>query len=147
MLPDNEIQEINHILEKGTHSARVITRGRILLQRYQKFSYTQIALNLGISNKLIYTVCERYCQHGLEYALTEQKRTGKPKIITPFVEAKVTALTCTDPPIGRDHWSSAVLKKELFKQFQIQISETSIKRIWRAHKLKPWKKKCGASLK
>jgi len=146
-LSEEEMRTLTVLFEKGTYSTRTLTRARILLQRNKGFKYSDIESNLHVSNKLIYTICHRYCTKGLKSALEEEKRPGQPIKITPIIEAKVTALTCEDPPQGYDHWSSRLLKKELSCRFQIEISEVSIRRIWETHKLKPWKKKCGVSQK
>lgn len=101
----------------------------------------EICRELHISNAVPKKVRKRYVQLGLEAALKDAPRPGKPKRITPEDVARVTAIACTDPPEGYDHWSLRLLESEATKQCGQHIGRTSVQTILLSNKLRPHLKK------
>ena len=143
-LTDEEIKILTKIIKTGKNSARKITRAWILLKSHEGLKYQEIMDDLKVSKRLILKIRKRFCKEGLKSSLNEKPRSGQPKIITPEIEAKITALACETPPNGRNYWTIELLKTELEKRFCISIGWTSIQKVLKTHNLKPWKKKCGA---
>jgi len=142
-LTEEELIKLTKIIKIGKNSARKITRAWILLKSHEGLKYPDIIEELNVSKRLILKVRKKYCKEGLESSLNEKPRSGQPRIVTPEIEAKVTALACETPPKGRNCWTIELLQSELERRFCVSIGWTSIQKILKAHDLKPWKKKCG----
>ena len=63
-------------------------------------------LNLG--RTAIWRTRAGYLMGGLDFALHDESRPGKPKQYEADVEAQVTALACSDPPPGAQRWTVVV---------------------------------------
>lgn len=108
-LSKQDYSSLTEILSKGSSSAREQTRARILdLLHRQKYPNT-IADVLGISIGTVYNIQNRYLQEGLEVALGEKPRSGKPPTITALEKARITALACSDAPEGHARWTLRLL--------------------------------------
>ena len=55
----------------------------------------------------------RFLQGGLEAALEEKPRSGRPPKITGEIEAQLTVLACSQPPEGHAHWTLRLLAERL----------------------------------
>ena len=118
------------ILSKRETSAREQTRARILDLLHRKEPPQQIAKLLKVSLGTVYNVQKRYLQEGLEAALTDKPRTGKPPGIKPEEKARITALACSDAPSGHADWTLRLLAdKAVELGFVEQISHTEVGRI------------------
>ena len=56
---------------------------------------------------------QRFVEGGLEVALNEKPRPGKPPKLTGRDEAKLTAIACSEPPEGYARWSIHLLADKL----------------------------------
>lgn len=72
-------------------------------------SVAEIAALLGCLPTTVYNVKDRYQAEGLESALTEKPRSGKPPRITGEQKARLTALACSDAPEGHARWTLRLL--------------------------------------
>ena len=70
---------------------------------------TQIASLLGCSPTTVYNVKHRYQSEGLESALAEKPRSGKPRRISGEACARITALACSTAPEGHARWTLRLL--------------------------------------
>ena len=116
-LKDNERTELEQLIKSGTHSARVIYRGRtlLLLDRSQgeKRTIAQIMDAAMVSQGTVSNLKKRYFTGGLERALYDLPRPGAKPKIDGEVEAHLIALTCSDAPEGYDHWTLRLLADRL----------------------------------
>jgi transposase len=55
----------------------------------------------------------RFLKQGLQAALSEKPRTGRPPKITGEIEAKLTMLACSQPPEGHARWTLRLLAGQL----------------------------------
>ena len=53
---------------------------------------------------------------GLQAALTDKPRSGKPSIISGLEKARLTALACADAPAGHARWTLRLLAAEAVEQ-------------------------------
>jgi putative transposase len=99
-LTEQDYRSLTNILSKGKSTARVQTRGRVLdlLHRGEQPERIGEILQVGIGT--VYNLQRRYLKEGLESALTEKPRSGKPPVITGEMKAHITALSCSDAPTG-----------------------------------------------
>ena len=108
-LNSNETRSLKTILTRGTTSARTLSRARILHLLHRKQQPSAIADLLQVSQQTIYNVKRRYLDGGLQSALFDQPRSGRPIEIDGKQRAKVTALACSTPPEGRARWTLRLL--------------------------------------
>lgn len=100
---------MTNILSKGMSSARVQTRGRVLdlLNRGEHPERIAGILRVGVAT--VYNLQKRYLAEGLESALTEKPRSGKPRVISGEQKARITALACSEAPVGHARWTLRLL--------------------------------------
>jgi len=98
----------------------------------------EIADILGISTATVGRTRQQFCQEGLEAALQEKARSGRPKEIKGLDKAKVTALACSTPPPGHGRWTLRLLAdKAVELEYVSQISHQSVQRLLKENALKP----------
>jgi hypothetical protein len=72
----------------------------------------------------------RYCEDGLEVALMP-KKPGKPRrrILNARAEAHLIALSCSDPPQGRECWSMRLLADRMVELGHVEsVSYETVRR-------------------
>ncbi len=100
---------MTNILSKGKSTARVQTRGRVLDLLHRREHPERIAEILQVGIGTVYNLQKRYVKEGLESALTEKPRSGKPPVITGEMKARITALACSEAPEGHARWTLRLL--------------------------------------
>lgn len=144
-LKENERTELEQLIKSGRHSARVIARARaiLLLDRGQGQERTiaEVVEAAMVSQGTIYNLKQRYFAGGLDEALYEQPRPGRPVTkMTGEVEAHLVALACSDPPEGYARWTLRLLADQLVALEVVDaISHTAV-----AKKLKKTNLSLGA---
>ena len=124
-----EKEKLNSFLNKGKASARSLTRARILLLADAGRSNEEIKSALNASTTTISRIRRRYCEGGLEFALSEKPRSGAPPKIDGRIEAEITHLACSQPPEGRSKWTLRLLADKLVELDCIDsISHMSVHR-------------------
>ena len=124
-----EKERLNSFLNKGKASARSLTRARILLLADAGRSNEEIKSALNASTTTISRIRRRYCEGGLEFALSEKPRSGAPPKIDGRIEAEITHLACSQPPEGRSKWTLRLLADKLVELDCIDsISHMSVHR-------------------
>ena len=137
-----EKELLNSIVTKGKHSARVFQRSQILLKANRGLKDEVIAEHLECTRQHIGRIRKRYCTVGLERALYDAKRSGKPKTFQKEDETRIVAIACTKAPGGRSHWTGELLAEEAVKRGIVKkISKQKIWLIMGKHDLKPWREK------
>ncbi len=115
-LKEDELKFLRDFVKKGQKRARELTRARILLLSNQEKGDTEIAQILDVGRNTVWRTKKRYCEEGLQSALTEKPRSGQPKKYTKRHEAEIIALACTKSPDGRKRWALVLLTEELKKK-------------------------------
>jgi transposase len=108
-LTEQDHQSLTTILSKGKSSARVQTRGRVLDLLHRAEQPARIAEILQVGIGTVYNLQKRYLTEGLESALTEKPRSGKPPVITGEQKARITVLACSEAPEGHARWTLRLL--------------------------------------
>lgn len=133
---------IQAIFHSGSHPARVIKRASILLKAHSNMKDADIAQHLDCTTVHVAQVRQRYCTQGLQRALYDAPRSGKPPTFTGKDEAKIVALACSKSPDGASRWTLKLLAKEAMRQEIIpKISPQSVWLILTRQNTKPWLKK------
>jgi len=108
-LTDDELRSLTMLLRKGTIAARKHTRARVLQLLHQAQHPSIIAETLSVSRQTVFKLKRRYQEEGLQAALGEKPRSGKPVRIDGVGRAKLTALACSDVPPGYARWTLRLL--------------------------------------
>lgn len=96
---------------KGVHNAREVNRAHILAALDDGVPETQIMAVLGIGRMVIWRTRAAYIEGGVEYALRDAPRIGKPQQYGTEVEAQISALACSVPPTGAKRWTISLLEQ------------------------------------
>ena len=94
---------------QGQHSARELSRARILLASEAQVPTAQIQQVLGVSRMVIWRTQSAYREKGLDYALYDVSRPGPPAKYGTNQQAEVVALACSQPPEGAARWTVRLL--------------------------------------
>jgi transposase len=107
-------------------------------------SVNEIANALNTSSTTVMNVKKAYCEKGTDDTITRKKRS-KPPVeakITGEVEAKIIALSCSEPPAGFSRWTLRLLADKSVELGIIdQISYVSVSSVLK-NELKPHLRKC-----
>lgn len=131
---------LQSILTKGSHPARIIQRAHILLKAHKGLKDADIAEHLDCTEQHVARIRKRCCTEGLDHALYDNPRSGRPPIYTTKHRAKVVALACTNAPEGRSTWTLDLLVEEAEKE-GVGMKRNKIWTVLKEHELKPWRKK------
>ena len=85
-------QYLEKIVKSGEEKARKITRCRILLLADKGKTDQEISDALNVCLTTIFNIRRRYCQGGLERAISEEARSGQPPKFKSKSMAKITLL-------------------------------------------------------
>ena len=117
-LSEQERKALEKIVKTGKHAAQKIVRAKVLLHLDENHgpvgNQERIARRCEVSTALIYKVSKQYVEEGLEVALERKKRETPPiqPIVTGEVEARIIALSCSEPPVGYSRWTLRLLEKK-----------------------------------
>ena len=127
--------QLSDLLSSGRRSARTLTRARILLKANQGeggpgWSDAAIAGALEAHPTTVARVRRRFVEDGLEAAL-ERKRPDRvyARTLDGVAEAHLVALTCSDPPAGRERWTLRLLADDLVRlEVVAAVSHETVRR-------------------
>jgi transposase len=108
-LSSNDIRSLKTLLTRGTASARTLARALILDLLHRRQAPADIAHLLQVAQQTVFNVKRRFLDGGLQAALYDQPRSGRPVEIDGQQRAKITALACSTPPEGRARWTLRLL--------------------------------------
>ena len=129
-LTDDELRSLTMLLRKGTIATRKHTRARVLQLLHQETHPQVIAETLSVSRQTVFKLKRRYQAEGLQAALGEQARSGKPVRIDGTQRARLTALACSDAPPGYARWTLRLLaEKSVELGFVEAISHNHVRTI------------------
>jgi transposase len=116
--------ELKRLVNTGTNKARRINRARILLLsdespggKSEGMGKTdkEIIESLVVSARTVASTRQRYVEEGMQGALNEKPRSGKPPMLTGRDEAMLALIACSEPPEGRVRWSIRLLTDKLIE--------------------------------
>lgn len=108
-LSKDQERSLKTLFRSGSGSNRRQTRARILDLLSKQTTPPVITQILGCSPATVYQVKRRFLAEGLESALSEKPRTGKPVSISGEARARITALACSEAPAGHARWTLRLL--------------------------------------
>ena len=112
-LTDKQKEQLNALINKGKHSARVIKRAKVFLLAEQDYEDEEISTLVGYCVSQIKNIRKRFFLEGLESALKEKPRPGAPRKLDKRAEEIASAIACTNPPEGRSCWTMQMIADKL----------------------------------
>jgi transposase len=117
-------------------------RAQILLAADTQVSDERIAADVGVGTSTVYRTKQPFVEDGLIRALSETPRPGAPRKRSASDEARLVAVACSAPPVGRAHWTLDLLAGELVRLTTHEtLSSATVGRRLAEMKLKPWREK------
>lgn len=148
-LTDNQQRKLRHISRSRKAPAAMVERAKMLLQHTGGASIPQIAKRLGVSRGKITRCVEKALAMGVDVALKDLPRAGRPAVITEEAEAWLTDLACQKPKkLGYSYelWTTRLLAEHIQQHCRKaghdclhKVSRGTVWKILSRHKLKPHK--------
>jgi transposase len=108
-----------------------VWRCRIVLLTADGAGTVAIMREAGVSKPAVWRWQERFMREGVDGLLRDKTRPSRIPRLGVEATERVVALTLKDPPGETTHWTAATMAR------LTGISESSVRRIWRAHGLQP----------
>jgi transposase len=148
MKPD-EIERLNTLIHRRVVSAGQVQRAKILLLRSKGMDPDAICKKLDIGRATVFNTLKKYFKDGVESALAEEERSGRPSIYTDDIKTIIINLACENPHelgYAQGLWTVKKLTEHINSQkFQDEhpgiggVSKSSVERILQAANIKPYK--------
>ncbi len=110
-LSEQDRAVVQEVRSKGLHHSREVNRAHMLAALDDGIPESQILAVLGVGRTALWRTRAAYLQGGLDLALFDVARPGRPRLYGTDVEAQVTALACSAPPAGRKRWTIVELER------------------------------------
>jgi len=127
--------EQRRVLESQARSRsfplRVVERARIVLLAASGQQDKEIAVRMVTTPKKVSRWRKRFLALGVAGLLQDAPRPGRKPTISARLRQRVVTMTTRQQPSNATHWSTRTMAAA------VGISEASVRRIWRAHGLKP----------
>src|SRR5436305_7153469 len=119
-LTADERNSLQELIAAGKAAAQKLAHARILLKadaapEGPAWPDTRIAEAVEVSVTTAERVRERFVEHGLDAALDRKKqaRPSRERKLDGQAEARLVALACSEPPLGRGRWTLRLLADKL----------------------------------
>src|SRR3954453_3746736 len=135
-LSADEREQLESLIHGGKHPAQKLTKARILLKvdvspAGEAWSDSRIASALNTGLATIARTRRQLVEEGFE-AVLERKHSpasARPRIFDRAGEAKLIALTCSEPPKGRARWTLRLLEDKVVELNIVErVSDNTIGR-------------------
>lgn len=125
-LSEADRAHLEALVAKGNLRVRTYKRALGLLELNRGKSFQAVAQTLGVHPTTVSIWRENYQRNGLQF-LQDRPRSGRPIQIDGEQRAKVTALACSEAPIGHARWSLRLLaEKTVELEYCAAISYTYV---------------------
>ena len=130
-LKAEERRQLERLSTSGRCQVRVLQRAQVLLALDRGVLDTQIIEVLNIDRTRVWRIRKRYLADGLDRALSDQFRPGRPREYDDKAEAELIALACSEPPPGYGRWSLALLSETARAQSKLlrSVSESTVRQM------------------
>jgi transposase len=131
VLTEEQKRELERFVRGRRTEAQLVLRARIVLLGAGGHTDLEIAERLGVVPRTAARWRARFLQEGASGLERDAPRPGRRPAISTETVREVIEKTTEQKPSSRTHWSTRTMAAVM------GISETSVRRIWRAHGLKP----------
>lgn len=119
-LNEKEHSYLTSLIISGQLKVRKYKRVMALLWLHQGKTMREVSKLLSYSYPSVVELKKKYLAKGLE-CLEEKPRAGRPVVFDGTERAKITALACSETPVGRAKWSLRLLSD---KAIELELVET-----------------------
>lgn len=128
---DRDRGQLNQVVRNGNTPQKIALRVRIVLLSADGISTGEIMDQLATTTPTITRWRDRYETDGISGLLKDRSRPGRKRRIEETKVREVVDRTLQEKPSNATHWSTRTLA------VAVGLSPASIRRIWKAHGLKP----------
>ena len=129
-LSEEDRSIIEGIRSKGLHQAREVNRAHVLSCLDRDIPEAQIMAVLGIGRTAVWRARAAYLQGGVDLAVFDVERSGRPRQYDTDAEARVIALACSTPPKGHQRWTIVELEQAARQEPGMQsVSRETVRRM------------------
>ena len=122
-LSAEERETLNALIHKGRHPARQVLKARILLkadvsEAGEGWNDARIVQALDTSLSTVYRTRQRLVEEGFEAVLSHEysPNSDRPRVFDGAAEARLIALTRSEPPPGRARWTLRLLEEQVVER-------------------------------
>jgi hypothetical protein len=135
-LSDDEREELRRLIAAGTAPARKLAHARVLLKADEGpggpgWVDERIAEAVESSQPTVSRVRKQYVEEGLEAALNRRPPAREyRRKLDGAQEARLVALSCSQPPLGQARWSLRLLADKLVELEVVEaVSYQTVRRV------------------
>ena len=146
-LKPEDREKLTKLANSQTSEYRKVQRAKILLLSADGMSNAEIASSIGVHRNTVAAFVTKYVAAGVDYALNDSARSGRPNSICDDEKAWITNIACTKPKdIGyaEELWTYRSLQKHIRKHCTdagypglSQISPNTVRTILESGEIKP----------
>ena len=121
---------VEGIRSKGVHHSREVNRAHALSCLDRGIPESQIMAVLGMGRTAVWRTRAAYLQGGVDLAVFDVARSGRPRQYDTDAEARVTALACSAAPEGRQRWTLVELERAARRETGLSsVSRETVRRM------------------
>src|ERR1041384_7999851 len=107
-LEEWERNELCRMVTRGKGKARDIQKANVLLasdEHHGRQSESEISEQYHLSTRQVERIRKRFCHQGMAIFEPVPRKTRSDLKVTGAVEAHILAISCSEPPLGKSHWT------------------------------------------
>ena len=145
-LKESQECRLMEVAHRGKSAVRTMKRALALLKANEGQTDGRIAEALSISRRTVVRIRKRFCEEGLESALTERERAGQKRKLDDRVDAHLVAIACSDPPDGHMHWTLRLLAERMVELDHVDsIARETVRKALKKTNCARGRRRSGAS--
>jgi transposase len=129
-LSQEQQDDLERFARSRTLAARLVERARIIVRAAAGLDNQEIAAEMDLCRQTVGRWRERFTARGMD-GLEDRPRSGRPARIQSATIDEIVRLTTQSTPVAATHWSTRTLAPV------VEVSPSTVARVWRAHGLKP----------
>ena len=134
-LSADERDSLRSIARKGKAAAYKRLNAQMLLKADEgddgpRWKDKDVAETFEVSIKTVERLRKRLCSRGFDHCLEREKGAGRKRKLDGPQEARLIALTCSQPPEGRARWTLRLLADEMVElEYVDELSHETVRQL------------------
>ena len=128
---DEQLTQLQSGAKSPTTAVRLAQRAKMILLAGAGAPDTEIAARAGCGRRTVARWRQRFIVQGLTGLERDAPRPGRKPQLSARKRAQIVAMTQYERPANATHWSTRLMATAA------SVSESTVRRIWQAHGLKP----------
>lgn len=148
-LSDEDKDYLKTLSKKRTIQAQIVDRAKILLYKSDGMTFSDIAEKLDVSPSTVQLCISKFYEGGIENALFDTQRSGRPSEITDDAKAWIINIACQRPVelgYAQELWTLTSLHKHIQKHAEeagyprlSSVTKSYIQKFLKEQDIKPFK--------